>query len=177
MISIHALLAECDLTCPLYTSETSSKFQSTHSLRSATCYELVDIYVVLFQSTHSLRSATFIIATVNHIHSISIHALLAECDPAQPPPVLLWSISIHALLAECDRANVSTENTKGDFNPRTPCGVRLNSFSSLVKPVNISIHALLAECDVSVISLKDYTPISIHALLAECDPAARRKRT
>ena len=167
-VSIHALLAECDYysfnsklipesfnprtPCGVRRSQDNRKFvtfrfQSTHSLRSATCSRIrpdeiqwVSIHALLaecdsrtrcqsskdtgfnprtpcgvrhpdsdaalgcipFQSTHSLRSATgwFVGVTANHV--VSIHALLAECDPAtfQMPP---WTRR---------------------FNPRTPCGVR-----------------------------------------------------
>ena len=56
------------------------------------------------------------------------------------------------------------------FNPRTPCGVRLNiESSSDEEEEEVSIHALLAECDQWLLS-RGYTPtVSIHALLAECD--------
>ena len=58
------------------------QFQSTHSLRSATLKERVDIGgVIMFQSTHSLRSATLLQHLQFQSLSVSIHALLAECDP------------------------------------------------------------------------------------------------
>ena len=56
-----------------------------------------------FQSTHSLRSATSFGLKLLMFHVVSIHALLAECDPGVP------SFSLYI----------------GGFNPRTPCGVRL----------------------------------------------------
>nr|DAY99840.1 MAG TPA: hypothetical protein [Caudoviricetes sp.] len=56
------------------------KFQSTHSLRSATRSILRVGIQLRFQSTHSLRSATDRVFPY-HAHSgVSIHALLAECD-------------------------------------------------------------------------------------------------
>ena len=55
-----------------------------------------------FQSTHSLWSATFHFYGGSPQKSVSIHALLVECD-----------------------ANGRTGNRAGTgFNPRTPCGVR-----------------------------------------------------
>ena len=148
----------------------------------------------LFQSTHSLRSATaydvMIISSVN----VSIHALLAECDPLTPPAKLkrlkfqsthslrsatgvlagavpCTPVSIHALLAECDRFRHSFPRPVRGFNPRTPCGVRpatgraletVSAFQSThslrsatvprtgeVETIMVSIHALLAECDSS----------------------------
>ena len=61
-ISIHALLAECDLK---YLPNTTSK--------------------ELFQSTHSLRSATRAEEEIGYTIIISIHALLAECDSRGAP--------------------------------------------------------------------------------------------
>ena len=101
------------------------KFQSTHSLRSATngratspltltgfnprtpcgvrpCSSDVLGGYLKFQSTHSLRSATRMNEDVNTYVSVSIHALLAECDPDLAP---------------------AGQKRRG-FNPRTPCGVR-----------------------------------------------------
>ena len=101
------------------------QFQSTHSLRSATCPPcrtsvpgggfnprtpcgvrlstcILSAYHSMFQSTHSLRSATAVDVHSPDYYEVSIHALLAECDSTQPanPP-----------------------RFQG-FNPRTPCGVR-----------------------------------------------------
>ena len=152
-----------------------------------------------FQSTHSLRSATGPLGT----------------DDADP------TVSIHALLAECDLANHFRQMYPAGFNPRTPCGVRrignwparlslkFQSTHSLrsatesdtvsAKSTRVSIHALLAECDAprstllslsfkfqSTHSLRSATDgrstcyplkiVSIHALLAECDLGMTRKR-
>ena len=78
-VSIHALLAECDSTAPSPEPSENSfnprtpcgvrliqntklvdkvRFQSTHSLRSATGPAFFPSYYLRFQSTHSLRSAT-----------------------------------------------------------------------------------------------------------------------
>ena len=79
-------------------------FQSTHSLRSATVggdRRLVAAYQ-MFQSTHSLRSATR-----------RTKATSCKC-----------SVSIHALLAECDLHTGGNAGRRRRFNPRTPCGVR-----------------------------------------------------
>ena len=101
-VSIHALLAECDRTsdripepfscfnprtpCGVrqasqITSSFCTRFQSTHSLRSATGGQPRPISDRKFQSTHSLRSATEIIERGQPPDNVSIHALLAECDP------------------------------------------------------------------------------------------------
>ena len=56
-VSIHALLAECDIYA---------------AVPSASGW--------MFQSTHSLRSATFHSRKHHKTLEVSIHALLAECD-------------------------------------------------------------------------------------------------
>jgi len=80
-----------------------------------------------------------------------------------------WFQSTHSLRsATGDCASYSSVSSS--FNPRTPCGVRLNiESSSDEEEEEVSIHALLAECDQWLLS-RGYTPtVSIHALLAECD--------
>ena len=100
-VSIHALLAECDThpsPCQYATSSFNPRtpcgvrpalddsdivrlwFQSTHSLRSATPRYAKPGSNNQFQSTHSLRSATAEIMGRICYKSVSIHALLAECD-------------------------------------------------------------------------------------------------
>ena len=124
-VSIHALLAECDLWSN-YRWWVNHWFQSTHSLRSATPCSNPDISAIScfnprtpcgvrhpkgitkkkkarFQSTHSLRSAT----------------------QGFSDRILLYTVSIHALLAECDREYRLGTRRRTGFNPRTPCGVRL----------------------------------------------------
>ena len=78
-----------------------------------------------FQSTHSLRSATLVRKVLYCAMSVSIHALLAECD--------LLHIALFQFL--------------WSFNPRTPCGVRLTDAITYSVYEDVSIHALLAECD------------------------------
>ena len=57
------------------------------------------------------------------------------------------SISIHALLAESDPATSRRKTTDMNFYPRSPCGERPEAIKpSQVRPM-ISIHALLAESD------------------------------
>ena len=110
-VSIHALLAECDKH-GVRVASGIAQFQSTHSLRSATLWDADNPKAILFQSTHSLRSATCFScfprsalwrfqsthslrsATVLDLSArapplVSIHALLAECDCAQPYTLLL----------------------------------------------------------------------------------------
>ena len=77
-------------------------FQSTHSLRSATCNCRKWLARPVFQSTHSLRSAT----GGNFLYLVP------------------KKVSIHALLAECDYIIKMYLTCRNSFNPRTPCGVR-----------------------------------------------------
>ena len=70
-VSIHALLAECDIIMKGRACM-PTLFQSTHSLRSATPGSLLYIYSVGFQSTHSLRSAT----APNLIHCYSTKQII-----------------------------------------------------------------------------------------------------
>ena len=56
---------------------------------------------------------------------ISIHAPLAGCDPPGFPGQAVGEISIHAPLAGCDGSLPFPLPSAPDFNPRTPCGVRL----------------------------------------------------
>ena len=100
-------------------------FQSTHPLRGATPSENSAPRVSLFQSTHPLRGATDGFARSGHRAVISIHAPLAGCDLHRGR--FLYR-QIH-------------------FNPRTPCGVRLNHSVKGHDFSDISIHAPLAGCD------------------------------
>ena len=157
-VSIHALLAECD-NFPEAVFPHGKKFQSTHSLRSATKNADRSTGNSRFQSTHSLRSATPPAAVV----------------PRRP------TVSIHALLAECDRSAVTGDKRRLCFNPRTPCGVRpVESWGFAEVRVFQSTHSLRSATFISLI-LKIYAFVSIHALLAECDrrgnlPRQHRKR-
>ena len=124
-ISIHAPHAGCD-------SDTSAAASSAGK----------------FQSTHPMRGATAKIALRRVTVGISIHAPHAGCDFAGRRRNYGRIISIHAPHAGCDRCVLrdctytgkfqSTHPMRGatatnrafgnghfNFNPRTPCGVRL----------------------------------------------------
>ena len=151
-VSIHALLAECDI---LPTGEIAPlvKFQSTHSLRSATGAGWSRLNpLIRFQSTHSLRSATY--------------SCLELVEAAE--------VSIHALLAECDSGGNGRALTDESFNPRTPCGVRPSlSYHSKLCTTFQSTHSLRSATD-KLDKSWDQSIVSIHALLAECDASASR---
>ena len=78
-------------------------------------------------------------------------------------------ISIHALLAESDPARLKTRLPWTNFYPRSPCGERLLPIVLCWYIFTISIHALLAESDGEVKLDFIAILISIHALLAESD--------
>ena len=124
-VSIHALLAECD-------TGRASEVVSANSFNPRTPCGVRPIMTppilirTLFQSTHSLRSATLGVGK----------------DKTQGS-----TVSIHALLAECDKFRQDGRAGKSGFNPRTPCGVRLISMNPYDNWKIVSIHALLAECD------------------------------
>ena len=146
MVSIHALLAECDCrTGFLPARRTSFNPRTPCGVRPAMSNS--PMATARFQSTHSLRSATFQSAcncwkgnrfnprtpcgvrqaagcSGGYSYPVSIHALLAECDMASKITSTLVTVSIHALLAECDKLFPVMRSICWCFNPRTPCGVR-----------------------------------------------------
>ena len=128
-----------------------AEFQSTHPLRGATTYSKNNAPCrSQFQSTHPLRGATSSPDKSSRHGSISIHAPLAGCDLLQMAtktfgasfqsthplrgatrrrgiPCRDCGISIHAPLAGCDSRILARYSRQDNFNPRTPCGVRLSS--------------------------------------------------
>ena len=215
-VSIHALLAECDsrkrshadrppgfnprTPCGVRQSarkfpHTLERFQSTHSLRSATLTRFRRPTRTRFQSTHSLRSATgpdtavCVFFMFQSTHSLRSATDLHNIDHAG------YKVSIHALLAECDRFRPVQMGIPMGFNPRTPCGVRPHIRSMKRLWIGFqSTHSLRSATPAvsfgpdgawfqSTHSLRSATTkrshrysscrVSIHALLAECDPATR----
>ena len=147
VVSIHALLAECDLisgqVCPIshgFNPRTPCGVRHQNAILHYMHYA--------FQSTHSLRSATDSYCKYTGACHVSIHALLAECDERETGGRMVAGVSIHALLAECDLLRGGGPVCLRCFNPRTPCGVRRISFNIFGAYNVVSIHALLAECDV-----------------------------
>ena len=101
---------------------------------------------MLFQSTHPLRGATRHGGVCGQVFQISIHAPLAGCDYRVRNFPFAPRISIHAPLAGCDFGLKLGDFCLLNFNPRTPCGVRLIPLSPF-SATPISIHAPLAGCD------------------------------
>ena len=58
---------------------------------------------------------------------ISIHAPHAGCDAGMAQGGRDIGISIHAPHAGCDYTDGKVPASDADFNPRTPCGVRLDA--------------------------------------------------
>ena len=91
--------------------------------------------------------------------------------PAWRHPAL-HSVSIHALLAECDQWTMATSRRPTSFNPRTPCGVRLRGSICLSVEFQFqSTHSLRSATHDRRLGDVNYL-VSIHALLAECDKSS-----
>ena len=146
LVSIHALLAECDLCGQIRRRQLYGFNPRTPcGVRQAFVTDILAFGK--FQSTHSLRSATR--SSLNR-------------------PTLL-KVSIHALLAECDATRNSARHGPDCFNPRTPCGVRPQGGHTAFDFIQFqSTHSLRSA---TVYHCFDCTArqVSIHALLAECD--------
>ena len=145
-VSIHALLAECDISFS-HPSMPTIGFNPRTPCGVRLCYHIYKYSVKAFQSTHSLRSATLQNYLMENSRTVSIHALLAECDEIIKKYITPYTmfqsthslrsatflklhdsrqhvVSIHALLAECDYTSLQVSHPQTSFNPRTPCGVR-----------------------------------------------------
>ena len=146
VISIHAPLAGCDKKNDKKAGEI---FISIHApLAGCDLHAVLDrINSLQFQSTHPLRGATRLTKF----------------------KVVKRRISIHAPLAGCDYAKLISDITENNFNPRTPCGVRLMIFYQ--KTIDIlfqSTHPLRGATGREYWN-GIYCKISIHAPLAGCD--------
>ena len=216
LISIHAPHAGCDiagmsnLVCLLL-------FQSTHPMRGATA---TSNNIQAFAQNFNPRTPCGVRHCMPDMRKaagqISIHAPHAGCDQQTAAPMPDLSISIHAPHAGCDanlptdssvnssisihaphagcdlRPIYSTQKVAADFNPRTPCGVRLPLHSGVLPTVPyfnprtpcgvrrfqlgivapaiaISIHAPHAGCDSHASVWSATRLISIHAPHAGCD--------
>ena len=145
-VSIHALLAECDVTAALQRNGIPS-----FNPRTPCGVRPCDVGLVKQDDGFNPRTPCGVrqvqLPGPGTLYKVSIHALLAECDPVAPRPGFFRLVSIHALLAECDWALKvipqrlkmfqSTHSLRSatvlasvggvpppGFNPRTPCGVR-----------------------------------------------------
>ena len=146
------------------------KFQSTHSLRSATPLCVSALRQIIVSIHALLAECDAAIAHAQGAAEVSIHALLAECDEDVPRNGANQIVSIHALLAECDTGLTAANGGGTGFNPRTPCGVRPSNQPTNHKHIMFqSTHSLRSATDTREPWWRR-KPVSIHALLAECDP-------
>ncbi len=147
-VSIHALLAECDhIRCGLCPGHSSFNPRTPCGVRPS--FRGRWWRHTRFQSTHSLRSATFDTLPVTYQDTVSIHALLAECDRI-PIPLSPYGRS---------------------FNPRTPCGVRPLFVAFPPKKRGFQSTHSLRSATIGDNGKRRLQAVSIHALLAECDCA------
>ena len=131
-VSIHALLAECD-TNALKCWATPPCFNPRTPCGVRPICRLFAQPTVKFQSTHSLRSATYYRNTACPA-STSFNPR-TPCGVRLKHDIILLqekNVSIHALLAECDGDKPRNNKTTKSFNPRTPCGVRRQRLIPLI---------------------------------------------
>ena len=142
MISIHALLAESDISA-LWMARSHPLFLSTLSLRRATFSALgLSWYIRSFLSTLSLRRATA------HYDNYNLHC------------VFLSTLSLRrATIHQGQRSEFYAH-----FYPRSPCGERPALENEESEPQNISIHALLAESDSKPKDLKSRRMVFLSTL-------------
>ena len=100
---------------------------------------------------------------------ISIHAPRAGCDSTRRGFPAFAQISIHAPRAGCDEKHMQSIARCANFNPRTPCGVRLTPQTALAYMLDISIHVPRAGCDLHLDLHGLVFVISIHVPRAGCD--------
>ena len=148
-ISIHALLAESD---SLYMDSVppASRFLSTLSLRRATrlFLEIYTLFKNFYPRSPCGERRVVHVAQDPSPGRISIHALLAESDPAgNGGSGSITAISIHALLAESDICIASGISVYIEF--LSTLSLRRATKMKLLSQMttDISIHALLAESD------------------------------
>ena len=123
-----------------------------------------------FQSTHPVWGATWkrIPVAPGHLRFQSTHPVWGATLPDRPSPHT-GKISIHAPRVGCDPTADPVPPGFGDFNPRTPCGVRQVYRQRNGRGCRISIHAPRVGCDIQdAMDRKDHC-ISIHAPRVGCD--------
>ena len=85
---------------------------------------------------------------------ISIHVLRVEDDFFKAQSMSTIIISIHVLRVEDDWARTLTTAQSIYFNPRPPCGGRLDNMRKKLRDAGISIHVLRVEDDLRGIEKK-----------------------
>ena len=125
--------------------------------------------VVVFQSTHPLRGATTMSSVIFEDNSISIHAPLAGCDYAGYVSAWRCQISIHAPLAGRDQRAAQGAGVFRNFNPRAPCGARLEAQVARRPHVYFNPRAPCGARRCCAVQQAVRLAISIHAPLAGRD--------
>ena len=173
-VSIHALLAESDLTACI-----ASPARKSFYPRSP-CGERQDIHIIWacmsrFLSTLSLRRATEVPEDQYTALSVSIHALLAESDYrsynlCSYDPRFLSTLS----LRRATRNSEPGGNLGSGFYPRSPCGERPRACRALSPRPCFYPRSPCGERRIALYRSARVLYVSIHALLAESDRAYQR---
>ena len=116
-----------------------------------------------------MRGATSLHGQADDPVFISIHAPLAGCDYRPIRRSITLTISIHAPLAGCDNAGLRDFFKLQNFNPRTPCGVRLRTVSFFISLIHFNPRTPCGVRPDFIILKRMCFYISIHAPLAGCD--------
>jgi hypothetical protein len=137
--------------CQVNAAYLPTECQSTFPMRGAT-RSLLSLWICssVFQSTLPMRGATFVLAEIRIQLLISIHAPHAGSDARYSFGKDEKYISIHAPHAGSDTASRSSWLTRFHFNPRSPCGERLNTFGSNAEDVKFQ----------STLPMRGATPLS-----------------
>ena len=129
-ISIHAPLAGCDATVTLVSEHTSSAISNPRTPCGVrrTCRRSRSDVDIVFQSTHPLRGATIAQAD-NAAQALiafqSTHPLRGATRRANASKAVFRFQSTHPLRGATLRLSGAITRLSANFNPRTPCGVRL----------------------------------------------------
>ena len=131
----------------------------------------------VFQSTHSLRSATCVATFHYCTRAVSIHALLAECDP-QPHLQGLPTTCFNPRTPCGVRPKLSTELFgTSSFNPRTPCGVRPPIYSNYPQDTMFQSTHSLRSATIVIQHTADSSPFQSTHSLRSATFTACHKRT
>ena len=125
LISIHAPRVGCD-DFDFAIIKATEGFQSTHPVWGATRSKSFRLRLSRFQSTHPVWGATQAHHPVPCTHPISIHAPRVGCDVNLPSngsndPLFQSTHPVWGATTLLGKFGHLLDN----FNPRTPCGVRL----------------------------------------------------
>ncbi len=130
-------------------------FQSTHPVWGATKVQTINFLHIKFQSTHPVWGATL----------IAITRIAKRLFQSTHP---VWGATAQGLPAQGHKEN---------FNPRTPCGVRLiQTTKTLDSEIFQSTHPVWGATPSSVMYLRTKS-ISIHAPRVGCDPGGVQARS